>query len=422
MVRNGLHLAIFPGGDPPHLARRTLLVIALIAAILLPAAVATACCTNNNWIDDFNYPQIPTKVPPAPKSNDTCFVKQVATAQVLDCHYQEDGPLLIQVPVTRVIGDRDLLKSKDLLKKTAVLKIMGWDVDGNERDIVTFNDSLVTPAMLRQSSNDCFAIWDVTTFEIPIEWITFPEYDPDATSYPGDELQDVEIAIDVGLDQERYCTSVAWVSISIEVARPVIFAHGVLANGQDTWSPVWFGKLDEIGLPYIAPNMGPVSDLFISPSEFNAGLIAQYVDERKEVWGVDKVNMVCHSKGGIDARVASELTGESIEKVVMFGTPNGGTPAADSLVAYVLKDFPALGRLISPGGMQLRTKQMAEFNTSHHGGPQTELVASGTECSTALLPDHFTQDNQTTFQTWAFVVLRSTSATHRMMALCLIGR
>lgn len=48
----------------------------------------------------------------------------------------------------------------------------------------------------------------------------------------------------------------------------------------------------------------------------------------------DKVNIVGHSKGGLDARVflADNITRNDVANLIMIGTPNAGSPLADLVV------------------------------------------------------------------------------------------
>jgi len=47
--------------------------------------------------------------------------------------------------------------------------------------------------------------------------------------------------------------------------------------------------------------------------------------------GAEKINMVAHSKGGLDARVflADDSSNDSVANLIMIGTPNKGSPMAD---------------------------------------------------------------------------------------------
>lgn len=52
--------------------------------------------------------------------------------------------------------------------------------------------------------------------------------------------------------------------------------------------------------------------------------------------GKDKINIVAHSKGGLDARVylANNPSNDDVSKLIMIGTPNQGSPAGTATVDY----------------------------------------------------------------------------------------
>src|SRR5437899_2021606 len=59
--------------------------------------------------------------------------------------------------------------------------------------------------------------------------------------------------------------------------------------------------------------------------------LAQIVQLVKSVTGQDKVNIVGHSKGGLDARVylSNNIGSSDVANLIMIGTPNAGDPLAD---------------------------------------------------------------------------------------------
>jgi len=68
--------------------------------------------------------------------------------------------------------------------------------------------------------------------------------------------------------------------------------------------------------------------------------------------GIDgSVHFVCHSMGGLLARVyLARYRPQRLGRVVMLGTPNGGSEIADRL-----KDFSAYRAFFGPAGQQLGT-------------------------------------------------------------------
>ncbi|MFL6408395.1 MAG: esterase/lipase family protein, partial [Nitrososphaeraceae archaeon] len=55
------------------------------------------------------------------------------------------------------------------------------------------------------------------------------------------------------------------------------------------------------------------------------------VEDFKTNTGSEKINIVAHSKGGLDARVylANNLLNDDVANLIMIGTPNAGSPLAD---------------------------------------------------------------------------------------------
>jgi pimeloyl-ACP methyl ester carboxylesterase len=75
--------------------------------------------------------------------------------------------------------------------------------------------------------------------------------------------------------------------------------------------------------------------------------------------GIDSsVHFVCHSMGGLLARVyLARYRPQRLGRVVMLGTPNGGSEIADHL-----KDFTAYRAFFGPAGQQLGTLRDATFD------------------------------------------------------------
>ena len=61
----------------------------------------------------------------------------------------------------------------------------------------------------------------------------------------------------------------------------------------------------------------------------NAQIVNNQIYMVRTRYGVDKVNIVAHSMGGLDAAYAAETSSGSIENLIMLDTPYAGTPLAD---------------------------------------------------------------------------------------------
>ena len=80
--------------------------------------------------------------------------------------------------------------------------------------------------------------------------------------------------------------------------------------------------------------------------------LSQIVQDVKSWRLNDQVNMVSHSKGGLDARVYLDKSGtHDVANLIMIGTPNGGNPLANEVVAAAKQQifsFQALICLLIP--------------------------------------------------------------------------
>ena len=64
----------------------------------------------------------------------------------------------------------------------------------------------------------------------------------------------------------------------------------------------------------------------------HAKQLKNIVEDFKTSTGSDKINIVGHSKGGLDARVylANNLPNGDVANLIMIGTPNAGSPRAEN--------------------------------------------------------------------------------------------
>ncbi|MEP7340273.1 MAG: choice-of-anchor X domain-containing protein [Acidobacteriota bacterium] len=316
-----------------------------------------------------------------PKCSDSAFIVDCSGLLDTGCTFRNSGPLIFTIKVGRVVGDVTKLKQNGMISPMATLQMPAFDVDSSavvpgfnpERDRVTFNGHIV-PTEFLIGQNDT---WIMNQFVMPIEWVNFPtDPGPGGTVTPADNT--IRIDIDTANSTEAWCTSIDWAALTFDVARPVVMVHGILSSGS-TWDQAdfsWVNKLlNSLGLPNSnLLNMGNLDSI-----GNNAGKVATQVAGSRARWGVDKVNLVCHSKGGLDSRQFVEGS-NSVERLIQLGTPNAGSPLADfiqesSISALGILPTILINALAGPAGVQLTTPYMAGYNFTHGSNPQVRYLA-----------------------------------------------
>lgn len=312
-----------------------------------------------------------------PEANDTTFVVDQGAGLDTACTFRSGGPLVITLEIDRVVGDVQTLRQNGLISERASLRMPAFDVDFDavvpgfapERDRVTFNGNVVPGEFLTGSNN----VWKLNTFNVPIEWVEFAD-DPGANGTVQPKPNTIRIDIDVANSEEAWCTAIDWATLQFEAVRPVVLAHGIFSDGG-IWDNVWVPRLNQVGiLTDNDLNMGALDSI-----QNNAGKIGVVVERAKTRWGVDRVNVVAHSKGGLDSRHFAE-NDDSIDQIVQLGTPNAGSPLADvaqgavrRLVGRLVRAL--INRFATPAGRQLTTDYMEDYNASHGSNPKVQYTA-----------------------------------------------
>ncbi len=322
-----------------------------------------------------------------PEHDDQTFVVDVGPGLDTGCTFRDGSPLVFTIRVDRVLGDRDALLAEGAIPDHLTLEMPAYDVDFDavvppyapERDRVYFNGHPVDEVFLTGANN----VWKLNSFRIPIEWVHFPPMPAPGSSSPPEPAENtIRIDIDTANSELVWCTAIDWASLRIDrVPRPVVMAHGILSSGA-TWAPpqgTWVPSLADLGLPGSNNlNMGNLDGI-----GSNAAKIAAEVSASKTRWGVDRVNIVAHSKGGLDSREYAESSND-VDQLLQIGTPNAGSPLADlaqrSLlelsIRFPLIAIPALiADLALPAGVQLTTPYMAGYNLFHGANPNVTYVS-----------------------------------------------
>ena len=249
--------------------------------------------------------------PPAP--SDIQFVALMGG----DLHVQKSAGETIRFPlqIDRVFGNVNKLSGCGAMPSSVVLRMRVWDVDSDytggtpEEDHVYVNNHFVG---ILSGHNQT---WTENTFPIPINLLNLKE-DENGTG-----LNTVEIR--VAVSGGGWVTKVDWASIYIPAPPPVVIAHGIRDSAEG------ISELEDaikgLGLP---------AHTFSFDNGGNNGIkdgarqLGREISSAKAKFGVEHVNIVAHSMGGLKAREYAENASD-VAKVLQIATPNAGAPAAD---------------------------------------------------------------------------------------------
>jgi pimeloyl-ACP methyl ester carboxylesterase len=108
---------------------------------------------------------------------------------------------------------------------------------------------------------------------------------------------------------------------------PAILIHGYLADAS-TWNK-WKDLLKKDGISAYPITFNQSDDRCGSASD-HAKELSTKIAQIKNQTGQSKVNIIGHSKGGLDARVYLASGAQDVANLIMIGTPNSGSPIAQN--------------------------------------------------------------------------------------------
>jgi triacylglycerol lipase len=155
--------------------------------------------------------------------------------------------------------------------------------------------------------------------------------------------------------------------------HPVVLAHGVLG-----FDKIAIGGRDLSYFRGVTRHLTSVGAEVHRPRVHLAASIAVRAAELKrliEMIPAQKVNVIAHSMGGLDARYAiSKLgLGDRIATLTTVGTPHRGTPVADlgTKLGDLLKLRTLIGKLVDVDGFHdLTTHRLIDFNRDVPDSPK----------------------------------------------------
>src|SRR5215207_1621520 len=109
---------------------------------------------------------------------------------------------------------------------------------------------------------------------------------------------------------------------------PVLLIHGYMEDAS-VWNK-WIDLLRKDGISTVYPITFKQSDDKCGSGAEHAKELSNIIGQIKKEIGQNKVNIVGHSKGGLDARVYLANNTKDVANLIMIGTPNAGSPLAQS--------------------------------------------------------------------------------------------
>ena len=120
-------------------------------------------------------------------------------------------------------------------------------------------------------------------------------------------------------------------TITNSTTLPVLLIHGYMEDASVWNKQIDLLKKDGISAAAIYPITFKESDDKCGSTVEHAKELSNIIKQIKEETGQNKVNIVAHSKGGLDARVyLVNNTTNDVANLIKIGTPNAGSPLAES--------------------------------------------------------------------------------------------
>ncbi|HEX5186918.1 MAG TPA: alpha/beta fold hydrolase, partial [Nitrososphaeraceae archaeon] len=128
----------------------------------------------------------------------------------------------------------------------------------------------------------------------------------------------------------KYNSNNNTIIITNSTTLPILLVHGYMEDAT-VWNK-WIDLLKKDNVPPTAlyPITFKESDDKCGSTVEHAKELSTIIGQIKDESGQDKVNIVAHSKGGLDARVYLTNNTNDVANLIMIGTPNAGSPLAES--------------------------------------------------------------------------------------------
>ncbi len=169
---------------------------------------------------------------------------------------------------------------------------------------------------------------------------------------------------------------------------PIVLAHGAL--GMESYGPLdyWYGivsELEDEGNDVYVTQVSAIHSSTVRGEQ----LLAE-VEAILDTTGKDKVHLIGHSQGGLDARYVAGVAPQLVASVTTVGTPHKGALVFDELFDGILADGTFTAALIDLFGGSIGLLLDLLFGTSDPVDARaalSQLVGSGIDDFNAMFPN-----------------------------------
>lgn len=170
----------------------------------------------------------------------------------------------------------------------------------------------------------------------------------------------------------------------MRLRHPIVLVHGIAAKDGIKGFSFWGRIPDALRENGLEVHLGG-TDAWGS-IESNAALLGETIDGIVAAGASGKVNLIAHSKGGIDSRYLISTLGYSrrVASLTTICTPHGGSEIADAVVRRKSLRNPLARRALRKAGflygdrnpdpfeatLELTTASMREFNARNPDSPE----------------------------------------------------
>ncbi len=262
-------------------------------------------------------------------------VLRVADGHDLDQYlYQSSGPLEFSIVIEGDFGPVELDGSpapgNQLYGRDVRLTLRVFDVDDDypgtdvepEADQVVVNGNPL-PDFLSGADGQ----WSINTFVFSSDYLQLP------TSLDPSVSNDFQVLIDTANgNTDVWAVEVDWAELRLFDAsvRPVALLHGLNGDAERMAEfQTFLEAFDPLDGQVIRPELGPRAS-----TEANAVTLIDPIHDLMLEHNAASVDVVAHSKGGLDTRRFIMDNAGIVSNLVMLGTPNGGSQLADFLCGY----------------------------------------------------------------------------------------